>query len=168
MSSDQADLKHDVADELTLAESSHPEEAMREPIEHWLFDPTEALRYVAVLRGLLGAAGARDRPDALPISLAGRRSDYSHQADKESAYSQACPRDGGAKTADATSTSPLLTDSAQRRSEVLDGIQRSPQRGGTPAAGGTCPIRTLVPPSSSPLSSSPSSMDDQLARLPPS
>jgi hypothetical protein len=55
MSSEQADLKREVADELTLAESSHVEDTMREPIQHWLPDPTEVPRYIAVQRGLLGA-----------------------------------------------------------------------------------------------------------------
>ena len=60
----QADLKRDVADELTLADSSHAEEAMCEPIQHGLFDPTEVPRYIAVLRGLLGAAEALNDTDA--------------------------------------------------------------------------------------------------------
>lgn len=60
MSSDQPSLQRAVADELRLAESSHPEALMREPIEDWPFDPVEVPGYVAVLRGLLGAADAGD------------------------------------------------------------------------------------------------------------
>jgi hypothetical protein len=63
MCSDQAGIQREVADELRLAESSRPEEAMREPIEDWLFDPAEVPRYVAVLHSLFGAAEALDHTD---------------------------------------------------------------------------------------------------------
>ena len=168
MSSDQADLQNDVADKLTLAESSHPEEAMREPIEHWLFDPTEAPGYVAVLRGLLGAAGAHDRPDALHISPAGCRSDYGHETDKESAYSQACPRHGGARNRgrDVDFASPYRIGPS-----ALGGLRRHPTQP---------PKRRHTRPREVPAQSGRSShrvrarrvhrttsMDDQLPRLPP-
>lgn len=64
MTFEQADLKREVADELTLAKSSHAEEAMREPIQHWLSDPTEVPRYVAGLHGLLDATEALDDTEA--------------------------------------------------------------------------------------------------------
>jgi hypothetical protein len=60
---DLSALQLEIIDELRLAESSRPEEAMREPIEDWRFDPVEVPRYVAVLRGLLGAATASAHAD---------------------------------------------------------------------------------------------------------
>jgi hypothetical protein len=53
-------LQRQVAYELSLAESSRPDEAIREPIENWRFDPTEVAAYEAVLRSLLAAAEALD------------------------------------------------------------------------------------------------------------
>lgn len=41
VSSKESDLRREVADELKLAESSHCEEVIREPIGEWLFDPAE-------------------------------------------------------------------------------------------------------------------------------
>jgi hypothetical protein len=110
---------------------------------------------VAVLRGLLGAAGVGDHPDALHISPAGRRSDYGHETDKESAYSQTCPRDGGAgnRGRNGGSAAPYrLGPNGARR--FLNDIQRSPHAEARRAAPGICPTRTLVPPSPSPSSSS--------------
>ncbi|MFI6294697.1 hypothetical protein ACIBEJ_24120 [Nonomuraea sp. NPDC050790] len=49
------ELHVEVEAELTIAEASHPEEELREPITEWLFDPTEAEREEIGLRGLRDA-----------------------------------------------------------------------------------------------------------------
>jgi hypothetical protein len=64
---DEKDFLHglelEVEAELTIAESSHPEEVVDLPITEWQFDPTDAERYEVGLRGLLGAVEAmEDRP----------------------------------------------------------------------------------------------------------
>ncbi|MEV1177373.1 hypothetical protein [Nonomuraea sp. NPDC049784] len=52
------ELEVEVVAELTMAESSHPEEAMRLPVTEWLFDPADVQREEVGLRGLLGAVEA--------------------------------------------------------------------------------------------------------------
>ncbi|MFF3441147.1 hypothetical protein [Streptosporangium sp. NPDC002721] len=52
------ELEVEVEEELTLVESSHPEEAMDLPVTEWLFDPADAQRDEIGLRGLLGAVEA--------------------------------------------------------------------------------------------------------------
>lgn len=56
-----SDQEREVEAELRLAESSHPDEAMREPVADWQFDPTEVPRYEEVLDSLL-AAVATSKP----------------------------------------------------------------------------------------------------------
>jgi hypothetical protein len=51
------DLEADVESELTMAESSHPDEPTGGPAD-WLVDPEEAERDEVSLRGLLGAVEA--------------------------------------------------------------------------------------------------------------
>ncbi len=52
-------LELTVRTELTLAETSQPEEeALGVPIDEWLVDPADAQRYEAALRSLLGAVVA--------------------------------------------------------------------------------------------------------------
>jgi hypothetical protein len=52
-------LELNVRTELTLAETSQPEEeAVRVPIDEWLSDPADDQRYEASLRSLLGAVEA--------------------------------------------------------------------------------------------------------------
>jgi hypothetical protein len=52
-------LELHVRAELTLAETSQPEEeAVGVPIDEWLSDPADAQRYEASLRSLLGAVEA--------------------------------------------------------------------------------------------------------------
>jgi hypothetical protein len=52
-------LELNVRTELTLAETSQPEEeAAGVPIEQWLSDPADDQRYEAALRSLLGAVEA--------------------------------------------------------------------------------------------------------------
>jgi hypothetical protein len=52
-------LELDVRAELTLAETSQPEEeALGVPIDEWLIDPADAQRYEVGLRTLLGAVEA--------------------------------------------------------------------------------------------------------------
>ena len=63
-------LELNVRTELTLAETSQPEEeAVSVPIDEWLSDPADGQRYEASLRSLLGAvevledaSGPRDHP----------------------------------------------------------------------------------------------------------
>jgi hypothetical protein len=63
-------LELNVRTELTLAETSQPEEeAVSLPIDEWLSDPADGQRYEASLRSLLGAvevledaSGPRDHP----------------------------------------------------------------------------------------------------------
>lgn len=66
MTSGERDLRRAVADELRLAESSRIDDAMREPIADWQFDPTEAQRYEVQLGDLLKAVevaeGSRREP----------------------------------------------------------------------------------------------------------
>jgi len=50
-------LEADVEGELTMAESSHPDESTGGPAD-WLVDPAEAERDEVSLRGLLGAVEA--------------------------------------------------------------------------------------------------------------
>ncbi|GAA5766483.1 hypothetical protein [Streptosporangium roseum] len=60
------ELKVELVQEVTLAESSNPGEAMGLPVTEWLFDPTDVEREEIGLRGLLGAVEALegdDRPD---------------------------------------------------------------------------------------------------------
>jgi hypothetical protein len=60
------ELQIEVEAEITLAESSHPEEAADLPITDWLFDPTDVEREEIGLRGLLDAVEALEgdsRPD---------------------------------------------------------------------------------------------------------
>ena len=53
------ELELNVRTELTLAETSQPEEeAAGVPIEQWLSDPADDQRYEATLRSLLGAVEA--------------------------------------------------------------------------------------------------------------
>lgn len=48
-------LEIEVEAEVTLAESSHPEEAAGLPVTDWLFDPADVEREEIALRGLLDA-----------------------------------------------------------------------------------------------------------------
>ena len=53
------ELELNVREELTLAETSQPEEeAVAVPIDEWLSDPADAQRYEVGLRTLLGAVEA--------------------------------------------------------------------------------------------------------------
>ncbi|MCO6010811.1 hypothetical protein NE236_38215 [Actinoallomurus purpureus] len=52
------ELEVEVSEELTLAESSRPEEIADLPVTEWLFDPADAERDEAGLHGLLGAIQA--------------------------------------------------------------------------------------------------------------
>jgi hypothetical protein len=53
------ELELNVSTELTLAETSQPEEeAVRVPVDEWLFDPADAQRYEIGLHSLLGAVEA--------------------------------------------------------------------------------------------------------------
>ncbi|MEV4017533.1 hypothetical protein AB0J35_44295 [Nonomuraea angiospora] len=49
------ELQIEVEAEVTLVESSHPEEVAELPVTEWLFDPTDAEREEIGLRGLLDA-----------------------------------------------------------------------------------------------------------------
>ncbi|MET7337311.1 hypothetical protein [Nonomuraea sp. NPDC005650] len=49
------ELRVEVEAEVTLVESSHPEEVAELPVTDWLFDPTDAEREEIALRGLLDA-----------------------------------------------------------------------------------------------------------------
>ena len=51
-------LDVEVAAELVMAESSHPEELLSMPVTEWLFDPTDVERDEVGLRVLLGAVEA--------------------------------------------------------------------------------------------------------------
>ena len=51
-------LEVEVEAELTIAESSHPEETADAPLSEWRYDPADAERYEVGLRGLLGAVEA--------------------------------------------------------------------------------------------------------------
>ncbi|MGW0202864.1 hypothetical protein [Nonomuraea sp. NPDC003201] len=52
------ELQIEVEAEVTLVESSHPEEVAELPVTEWLFDPTDAEREEIGLRGLLDAVEA--------------------------------------------------------------------------------------------------------------
>jgi hypothetical protein len=52
------ELETEVEAELAMAESSHPDEAMSQPVTEWLFDPADAQRDEVGLRSLLGAVEA--------------------------------------------------------------------------------------------------------------
>jgi hypothetical protein len=53
------DLEVNVKTELTLVETSQPEEeTVGVPIDEWLFDPADAQRYEIGLRTILGAVEA--------------------------------------------------------------------------------------------------------------
>ncbi|MFE9694275.1 hypothetical protein [Micromonospora sp. NPDC005806] len=52
------ELEAEVEAELAMAESSHPEEAIKLPVTEWLFDPADAQRDEVGLRSLLGAVEA--------------------------------------------------------------------------------------------------------------
>jgi hypothetical protein len=53
------ELELNVSTELMLAETSQPEEeAIRLPVDEWLFDPADAQRYEVGLHNLLGAVEA--------------------------------------------------------------------------------------------------------------
>ena len=53
------ELELNVSTELMLAETSQPEEeAVRLPVDEWLFDPADAQRYEVGLHNLLGAVEA--------------------------------------------------------------------------------------------------------------
>jgi hypothetical protein len=64
MSSDESEFLHDleteVDAELAMAEASHPEELYEEPVEEWLFDPTDVERQEVGLRNLLDATKAME------------------------------------------------------------------------------------------------------------
>lgn len=60
-------LEVEIEAELTIAESSHPEDLLDKPVTEWLYDPTDAERYEVGLRGLLDAVEAVEdatAPDA--------------------------------------------------------------------------------------------------------
>jgi len=52
------DLEAEVVAELTLAESSSPEEGIAVPAAEWQFDPVDVEREEVGLRSLLGAVNA--------------------------------------------------------------------------------------------------------------
>ncbi|GAA4630895.1 hypothetical protein GCM10023196_058100 [Actinoallomurus vinaceus] len=54
------ELEIEVEEELTITESSRPEEAADLPVTEWLFDPADAERDQAGLHGLLGAIQAME------------------------------------------------------------------------------------------------------------
>jgi hypothetical protein len=72
------ELELDVRTELTLAETSQPqEEAFGEPIDEWLSDPADTQRYEVGLRTLFGAVetledGSRPDGEFLPTEVPGR------------------------------------------------------------------------------------------------
>ncbi|MFG1853682.1 hypothetical protein ACGFJT_17755 [Actinomadura geliboluensis] len=51
----EIELEIEIEEELTLVESSRPEEAAVAPVGEWLFDPADAERDEVGLRNLLGA-----------------------------------------------------------------------------------------------------------------
>lgn len=51
-------LEVEIEAELTIAESSHPEDVFDAPATEWLYDPTDAERYEVGLHGLLDAVEA--------------------------------------------------------------------------------------------------------------
>ncbi|CNF53477.1 Uncharacterised protein [Mycobacterium tuberculosis] len=54
----EIELEIEVQEELTLAESSRPEETAAAPQSEWLFDPTDVERDEIGLRNILGAVEA--------------------------------------------------------------------------------------------------------------
>ena len=67
-------LELNVRAELTLAETSQPEEeAVSVPIDEWLSDPADAQHYEASLRSLLGAVEALEDASG-PATILRRRS----------------------------------------------------------------------------------------------
>ena len=52
------ELQIEVEAEVTLVESSHPDEVAELPVTEWLFDPADAEREEIGLRGLLDAVEA--------------------------------------------------------------------------------------------------------------
>ena len=52
------ELEIEVRQELTLTESSHPDQPTDLPVTDWLYDPTDVERDEAGLRNLLGAVQA--------------------------------------------------------------------------------------------------------------
>ena len=63
-------LELNVRTELALAETSQPEEeAVGVPIDEWLSDPSDAPRYEASLRSLLGAVEALERRLRPPATI---------------------------------------------------------------------------------------------------
>ncbi|MEU7746080.1 hypothetical protein [Nonomuraea sp. NPDC049158] len=52
------ELQVEVEEEVTLVETSRPEEAAELPVTEWLFDPADAEREEIGLRGLLDAVEA--------------------------------------------------------------------------------------------------------------
>lgn len=68
-SADTAGLARELAAEVALGESSRLEDAMRQPVANWRFDPAEAQWYEAVLHDLRDAVErGRAQPDAAPWS----------------------------------------------------------------------------------------------------
>ncbi|GAA2410358.1 hypothetical protein GCM10010191_19000 [Actinomadura vinacea] len=59
------ELEVEVKAELSLAESSRPEEAGDLPVSEWLFDPVDVQRQEVELRGLREAAEELDGPSRL-------------------------------------------------------------------------------------------------------
>jgi hypothetical protein len=55
-------LEAEIQAELTIAESSHPEEVAATPVAEWLYDPTDAERYEVGLHGLLDAVEGMEEP----------------------------------------------------------------------------------------------------------
>ncbi|RZU75104.1 hypothetical protein EV384_3628 [Micromonospora kangleipakensis] len=60
------ELEAEVKAELAMAESSHPEEAIKLPVTEWLFDPADAQRDDVGLRSLLGAVETLATPIRAP------------------------------------------------------------------------------------------------------
>jgi hypothetical protein len=67
-------LEAEVKIELTMAESSHPDESTGGPAD-WLFDPAEAERDEVALRSLLGAVEALEGDSPPDRHLGDERSD---------------------------------------------------------------------------------------------
>ena len=60
------ELELNVSTELIMAEPSQPEEeAVRVPVDEWLFDPADAQRYEIGLHNLLGAVEALEEGSGL-------------------------------------------------------------------------------------------------------
>lgn len=52
------ELHVEIEQELSIAEASHPEEEMGQPVTEWLYDPTDVERQKIELRGLRDAVEA--------------------------------------------------------------------------------------------------------------